>query len=72
MTKRNVTVLVDGLEKDSLARRSPHPRDRQSKLAELTPSGEVAFSEAAKEQRDAVANGLTRLTKEVTKTVSES
>lgn len=86
VTKRNVTTLVDGMEKDGLATRSPHPTDRRSKLIELTPSGEVAFSEAAKVQRDhlekllsnlepaqreAVAIGLMRLTEELSKTPFE-
>lgn len=86
VTKRNVTTLIDGLEKDGLAIRSPHPTDRRSKLIALTQSGEVAFSEAAKVQRDhlaklvsrlepaqreAVATGLMRLTEELTKAPAE-
>lgn len=51
VTKRNITTLVDGLENDGLATRSPHPTDRRSKLVALTENGEVAFREAAKYQR---------------------
>ena len=40
VTGRNVTVLVDGLERDHLARRVPHPRDRRATLIELTDQGE--------------------------------
>lgn len=76
VTKRNVTSLVDGLEKDGLARRRSHPTDRRSTLVELMPEGEAAFAEAAKvqrrhlaellegiapEQREAMAHALTQL-----------
>ncbi len=52
VTKRNITTLVDGLEKDGLATRRPHPTDRRSTLVELTPDGDILFTEAAKVQRD--------------------
>lgn len=39
VTGRNVTVLVDGLERDGFARRVPHPHDRRATLVELTPTG---------------------------------
>lgn len=39
VTGRNVTVLVDGLERDGLAQRIPHPDDRRATLIELTPTG---------------------------------
>lgn len=52
VTKRNVTALVDGLEKEGLARRQPHPTDRRSTVVALTALGKEAFSEAAKIQRD--------------------
>ncbi|MEM8916350.1 MAG: MarR family transcriptional regulator, partial [Pseudomonadota bacterium] len=35
VTKRNITTLVDGLERDGLASRHPHPTDRRSTLVEL-------------------------------------
>jgi DNA-binding MarR family transcriptional regulator len=40
VTPRNVTALVDGLEKEGLVRRRPHPTDRRATLIELTPEGE--------------------------------
>ncbi|MEL6338041.1 MAG: MarR family transcriptional regulator [Pseudomonadota bacterium] len=51
VTKRNVTTLVDGLEKDGFAIRHPHPTDRRSTLVALTAEGERAFAEAAEIQR---------------------
>ena len=38
-TPRNVTGLVDHLEKDGLVERVPDPADRRSVLARLTPAG---------------------------------
>ena len=56
VTKRNITTLIDGLEKDGLAKRSPHPTDRRSKLVELTEKGEVTLREASKYQRKHLEN----------------
>jgi DNA-binding MarR family transcriptional regulator len=39
VTARNVTTLVDGLERDGAVRRVPHPTDRRATMVELTPSG---------------------------------
>lgn len=39
MSPRNVTVLVDGLEKENLVRRVPHERDRRATLIEITEEG---------------------------------
>jgi DNA-binding MarR family transcriptional regulator len=39
VTARNVTGLVDALERDGLVRRVPDPADRRSIQAELTPAG---------------------------------
>src|SRR5688572_23654128 len=39
VSPRNITVLVDGLEKERLARRVAHERDRRVTLVEITPSG---------------------------------
>lgn len=39
MTPRNITTLVDGLERDGLACRRPHPTDRRATFIELTPRG---------------------------------
>ena len=51
VTKRNITTLVDGLEDEGLATRTPHPTDRRSKLVQLTKKGEAIFDEAARFQR---------------------
>lgn len=40
VSARNVTVLVDGLERDGFARRVPHPEDRRATVIELTRRGE--------------------------------
>lgn len=52
VTKRNITTLVDALEREKLAERSPHPTDRRSKLVALTAKGQTKFDEAVKVQRD--------------------
>jgi DNA-binding MarR family transcriptional regulator len=39
VTARNVTTLVDGLERDGAVRRVPHPTDRRATMVELTRSG---------------------------------
>lgn len=39
VSSRNVTGLVDTLERDGLARRVPDPNDRRSVRAEITPAG---------------------------------
>jgi DNA-binding MarR family transcriptional regulator len=44
VTPRYVTALVDGLERDGLARRVAHPTDRRAILVELTPDGVSACS----------------------------
>jgi DNA-binding MarR family transcriptional regulator len=35
----SVTNLIDGLERDGLVQRTPHPNDRRATLARLTPAG---------------------------------
>lgn len=44
----SVTSIVDGLERLGYARRTPHPDDRRTTLATITPSGKAA-AEAATE-----------------------
>jgi DNA-binding MarR family transcriptional regulator len=39
LSPRNMTVLVDGLEKEGLVRRTTHDQDRRIKLVELTAAG---------------------------------
>ncbi|MBO9436660.1 MarR family transcriptional regulator [Ruegeria sp. R13_0] len=55
VTKRNITSLVDGLEKDGLVSRTPHPTDRRSTLVSLTTVGDSTFCSAAKIQHDHLA-----------------
>ncbi len=40
--RTSVTNLVDGLERAELARREPHPSDRRTTLAVITPAGRTA------------------------------
>lgn len=40
VTRRNVTALVDALEREGLVSRSPHPTDRRATVIGLTGSGE--------------------------------
>ncbi|WP_322658030.1 MarR family winged helix-turn-helix transcriptional regulator [Streptomyces justiciae] len=56
LSPRNMTVLVDGLEKEGLVRRVTHPRDRRIRLVELTPAGrQVVEQELAPSQAAAAA-----------------
>ena len=40
VSRPNVTKLVDGLEREGLVERQPHPTDRRMVRARLTPEGE--------------------------------
>lgn len=40
VTPRNVTTIVDGLEREELVARMPDPRDRRAILLALTPKGQ--------------------------------
>jgi DNA-binding MarR family transcriptional regulator len=42
VSARNITVLVDGLERDGFAKRAPHPEDRRATVVELTDKGRAA------------------------------
>jgi len=42
VSARNITVLVDGLERDGFAKRAPHPDDRRATVVELTDKGRAA------------------------------
>ena len=68
VTPRNITALVDALEKTGHVRRAPHPSDRRAVLVELTPTAtdmmarmqdehtalnETLLSAVAPEDRDA-------------------
>jgi DNA-binding MarR family transcriptional regulator len=56
---RTLTALVDGLERDGLARRVPHPSDRRATLIEITDEGEQLLRACLKPHRDSIA-GLFR------------
>jgi DNA-binding MarR family transcriptional regulator len=51
---RTLTTLIDGLEREGLARRLPHPDDRRATLIEITADGERALRACLKPHRDAV------------------
>jgi DNA-binding MarR family transcriptional regulator len=42
----SVTNLIDGLERNGLAERTPHPSDRRTTLARITPAGRRAAESA--------------------------
>ena len=44
----SITSLVDKLEKQGLIERRPHPTDRRSTIAQMTPSGRVLTGKAIK------------------------
>ena len=55
VTRRNVTALVDALEKEGLVRRKPHPTDRRATVIEMTEKGELTMDRAYDEHRLAIA-----------------
>lgn len=77
VTPRNITALVDALEKSGHVRRAPHPSDRRAVLVELTPTAvetmaqmheehaqlnEALLGAIAPDDRAAVERGLTAVT----------
>lgn len=54
-TPRNVTALVDVLERQGWVRRRPDPNDRRATLVSLTEQGEKAASSLAAERREAAS-----------------
>ena len=48
-----VTLALDQLEKRNLVKRSPHPTDRRTILAVLTPAGQEVLEAATKALADA-------------------
>ncbi len=58
----SVTNLIDGLEKDGYAERTPHPSDRRTTLAAITDAGR-AVAERATEALHAIRFGTPPLTK---------
>ncbi|MEM6903840.1 MAG: MarR family transcriptional regulator [Pseudomonadota bacterium] len=61
VTKRNITTLIDGMEKDGLAARAQNPEDRRSTLVRLTPAGEALWIKAAEVQREHLKGLLANL-----------
>ncbi|MGW5687312.1 MarR family winged helix-turn-helix transcriptional regulator [Nonomuraea sp. NPDC003754] len=62
VSSRNVTGLVDTLERDGLVRRVPDPGDRRAVLAEITPAGRAwveAFRRPAQLAMRAMFDGFT-------------
>ncbi|MFI7706724.1 MarR family winged helix-turn-helix transcriptional regulator [Nonomuraea sp. NPDC049480] len=62
VSSRNVTGLVDTLERDGLVRRVPDPKDRRSVLAEITPAGQAwieAFRKPSQLAMRAMFQGFT-------------
>jgi DNA-binding MarR family transcriptional regulator len=47
VTSGNVTGLVNGMEKDGLVLRRPHPADRRSTLISMTDAGRMLFAAMA-------------------------
>ena len=52
VTARNVTTIVDGLEREGLLARTPDPNDRRAILLELTPKGRDLIAEVHTTQRE--------------------
>ena len=50
VSPRNVTTLVDGLERDGFVRRRPHPTDRRATVIELTDSAHGAVDRSMEHQ----------------------
>lgn len=55
VTPRSVTALVDGLEVEGLARRTPHPSDRRATVIEMTDRGRSIVGEQFAAHRDRAA-----------------
>jgi DNA-binding MarR family transcriptional regulator len=66
----SVTNIVDRLESDGLAKRSPHPSDRRTTLVSLTDAGAARMTEATKALTD-IEFGLVGLTDRQAQQLSE-
>jgi DNA-binding MarR family transcriptional regulator len=55
VTARNITSLVDALEREGLVRRTPHPTDRRATIIELTEQGIASASVVKKAFTERVA-----------------
>jgi DNA-binding MarR family transcriptional regulator len=45
VTRGTITGLLDGLEKDGLVKRQPHPEDRRRLVVQLTPQGQQKLTQ---------------------------
>lgn len=52
VTPRNVTTLIDGLEKTGFVKRRDHPNDRRAILLDLTPSGKEIADRLKRETQE--------------------
>ena len=66
-----MTSLVDGLERAQYAQRAPHPTDRRTTLATITPRGRKVAA-AATEALNAMSFGTAPLRRAELQTVSEA
>lgn len=57
-TSKNITGLIDRMEKDGLVTRSPNPGDRRSFIVRLTKKGASMFEDMAIEHGNWVGNGF--------------
>lgn len=62
MSPRNVTVLVDGLEKEQMVRRVPHERDRRATYIEITEKGKGVAAAILAPHKKAIAGLFDSLT----------
>lgn len=69
--RTSVTNLVDGLEKMRLARRTPHPTDRRTTLAEITEEGRRVARDAT-EALNADTFGIAPLRRRDLETVTDT
>lgn len=63
VTGGNVTGIVDQLVKEGLVERQPEPGDRRALRVRLTPAGEKAFAEMAREHEAWIVSLLAGLTR---------
>jgi DNA-binding MarR family transcriptional regulator len=54
VSARNVTVLIDGMERDGFLERRPHATDRRATVIALTPAGEALCRQILSAHEDAV------------------
>lgn len=55
VTSRNITVLVDGLEREGLVRRTSDPKDRRATIIAITPEGQSVAKRLIGPHRASVA-----------------